>query len=145
MSERVDKFCHSLQTNLNDLEAHMTSLKTKVQSAPKQAEEAVHKQLDQLQRKVESQKQAVAKAKTSVQNWIDQKTAEAKGTINDWKAKRETKKLVHRADRAEEYAAAAIWLPLRPWTRRSKPFWKQSPLGAMPTLLRNESGSLNVR
>jgi len=108
MSERIDKFCHSLQTKLNDLEACMTSLKTKLQSAPKQAEEALHKQLDQLQRKVESQKQAVAKAKTSVQNWIDHKTAEAESTINDWKAKRETKKLAHRADRAEEYAAAAI-------------------------------------
>src|SRR5579871_6727081 len=108
MSERVDKFCHSLQTNLNDLEARMTSFKTKLQSAPKQAEEALHKQLDQLQRKVESQKQTVAKAKTSVQNWIDQKTAEAESTINDWKAKREAKKLVHRADRAEEYASAAI-------------------------------------
>jgi tellurite resistance protein len=103
MSERLDKFCHSLQTNLNDLEARMTSLKTKLQSAPRQAEEAVHKQLDQLQQKVNSQKQAVAKAKTSVLNWIEQKKAEAKGTIDEW-----TKKLVHRADRAEEYAAAAI-------------------------------------
>ena len=108
MSERVDKFCHSLQTNLNDLESRMTSFKTKLQSAPQQAEESLHKQLDQLQGKLESQKQAVAKAKTSVQNWIDQKTAEAQSTINDWKAKRETKKLAHRADRAEEYAVAAI-------------------------------------
>ena len=86
----------------------MTSLKTKLQAAPAQAEEELHKQFDQLQRKVESQKQAVAKAKTSVQNWIDQKKVEAKSTINDWKAKRETKKLTNRADRAEEYAAAAI-------------------------------------
>ena len=108
MSAHVDKFCHSLQTNLNDLEARMTSFKTKLQSAPEQAEEALHKQLEQLRRKIESQKQAVAKAKSSVQNWIDQKTAEVQSTINDWKAKRETKKLSHRADRAEEYAAAAI-------------------------------------
>lgn len=112
MSERVDKFCHSLQTNLNDLEAHMASLKTKVQSAPKQAEEAVHKQLDQLKQKVDSQKEAVAKAKTSVQNWIDEKKAEARSTIDDWKAKREVKKLANRADRAEEYAAAAIRVAL---------------------------------
>ena len=43
---------------------------------------------------------------------IDLKKAEAKSTIDDWKAKREAKKLAHRADRAEEYAAATIRVAL---------------------------------
>jgi hypothetical protein len=75
---------------------------------PKQAEDALHKHLDQAQKKVESQKQAVAKAKTSMQAWVDQKKAEAKATVESWKAGHEAKKLERRADRAEEYAAAAV-------------------------------------
>jgi len=108
MSERVNKFCASLQSKLNNLEDRMTSLKTSLQSAPKQAEDALHKQLDHAQHKVESQKQAVAKARTSVQNWADKKKAEAKATIDSWKVRHEARKLEKRADQAEEYAAAAI-------------------------------------
>lgn len=108
MSDRIDKFCSSLNTTLHDLDAHVASFKAKVESVPKQAEEALHKQLDQAQKKVESQKQAVAKARISVQNWFDQKKAEAKATIDGWKAKHEEKKLAHRADRAEDYAIAAV-------------------------------------
>jgi tellurite resistance protein len=47
-----------------------------------------------------------------VQNRIDQKKAEAKSTIDDWQANREARKLAHRADRAEEYAAATIRVAL---------------------------------
>ena len=107
MSDRVNKFCASLQGKLNDLDDRLTSFKTSLQSAPKQAEDALHKQLDQARHKVESQKQAVAKARTSVQNWMDQKKAEAEATVDGWKAGREAKNWQF-ADRAEEYAAAAI-------------------------------------
>jgi membrane protein involved in colicin uptake len=108
MSDRVNKFCTSLQNKLNDLEGRMNSLKTSLRTAPKQAEDALHKQLDQAQQKVQSQKHAVAKAKTNVQNWTDQKKAEATATVDQWKANHEAKKLAHRADRAEEYATAAV-------------------------------------
>ncbi len=112
MSDRVNKFCTSLQGKLNDLEDRLKSLKASLQSAPKQAEDALHEQLNQAQHKVESQKQTVAKARTSVRDWADQKKAEAKATIDSWKAGHEAKKLAHRADRAEEYAVAAILVAL---------------------------------
>jgi chromosome segregation ATPase len=108
MSERVDKFCAALQNKLNDLENRMNSLKTNLKSAPKQAEETLHKQLSQSQKKAESQKQTIEAAKTSVRNWLDQRKADATATVEQWKAQHETKKLTQRADRAEEYAAAAI-------------------------------------
>jgi hypothetical protein len=112
MSERIDQFCSSLQTKLNDLEGRMTAFKVKLEAAPQQAEDALHKQLGQAQQKVESQKQSVAKAKTSVQNWFDQKKVEARATVDGWKTKHEAKKLDHRADRAEEYAVAAVQVAL---------------------------------
>lgn len=43
-----------------------------------------------------------------MQNWVDQKKAQAKATVDQWKADHEARKLANRADRAEEYAAAAI-------------------------------------
>jgi cobalamin-dependent methionine synthase I len=43
-----------------------------------------------------------------VQDWADQKKAEAKATVDSWKANHEAKKLARRADRAEEYAAAVV-------------------------------------
>ena len=108
MSDRVSKFCATLQTKLNALDDRMQSLKAGLKSAPKQAEDALHKQLDHARQKVESQQQAVGKAKTSLKEWADQKKTEAKATIEQWKTNHEAKKLAHRADRAEEYAIAAV-------------------------------------
>ena len=108
MSDRVNKFCTSLQSKLNDLEDRTKSFKARMRSAPKQAEDALHEQLDRAQQKAESHKQAIAKARTTVQNWVDQKKAQAKATVDQWKADHEARKLANRADRAEEYAAAAI-------------------------------------
>ena len=108
MSDRVNKFCDSLQSRLNDLEDRIESLRTSVRSAPKQAHDALHEQLDQVQQKVEAQKQAVAKVRSRVHDWANEKTAEVKATVHQWKVNREARKLAHRAERAEEYAATAI-------------------------------------
>jgi membrane protein involved in colicin uptake len=112
MSERIDKFCQNLQTRLNDLESRALALKASVRSAPQQAEEALHKQMEQLQKKIDSQKKAASKARTEIESWLDQKKAESKATVEQWKAKHEAKKLAHRADRAEEYAMAAFVVAL---------------------------------
>jgi gas vesicle protein len=112
MSDHVNKFCNSLQTKLNDFECRMKSFKTSLQSAPKQAHDALHKQLEQAQRKVESQRQVIAKARASVQNWADQNKGEVKASVDQWKIDREGKKLAIRADRAEEYATAELMVAL---------------------------------
>jgi len=110
MSERINKFCTSLQNHLNALEARAISLKASLQAASGHAEDALRKKLDQAEKKVQSQKEAVARAKVSVQNWLEQKKTEAQATVDHWKANHEAKKLAHRADKAEEHAAAAIIL-----------------------------------
>ena len=110
MSDRINKFCASLQNHLNSLEERALALKSSVQAAPRQAEEALRQRLGQAERKVESQKQAVAKAKMTMQNWFDQKTAAAQAAVAEWRTNHEAKKLALRADKAEEHAAAAILL-----------------------------------
>jgi hypothetical protein len=108
MSERIDKFCQNLQTRLNDLESRALALKASLKSAPEQAEETLHRQMDQLQKKIDGQKKAANKARTDMQNWFEQKKSEGKATIEQWKTKHEAKKLERRAERAEEYALASI-------------------------------------
>ena len=112
MSERINKFCQNLQTRLNDLESRTLALKERLKSAPKQAEEELHGQIARLQEKIDSQKKAANKARAEMENWFEQKKAEGKATVEQWKEKHEAKKLARRADRAEEYAAAAVLVAL---------------------------------
>jgi TolA-binding protein len=108
MSQRIDNFCNNLRDQLNGVETRMESFKSKLQAAPKQVQDAVQKQLEQAKQKVESQKRAVAQAKAKVQSWSDQKIAEAKAAVETWKADVEAQHLANRADRAEDYAVAAV-------------------------------------
>jgi hypothetical protein len=112
MSERINKFCQNLQTSLNDLESRTLALNARLKSAPKQAEQELHGQIARLQEKIDSQKQAAGKARAQIQNWFEQKKAEGKATVEQWKEKHEANKLARRADRAEEYALAAILVAL---------------------------------
>jgi uncharacterized phage infection (PIP) family protein YhgE len=112
MSERINKFCQNLQTRLNDLESRTLALKERLKSAPKQAEEELHGQIARLQERIDSQKKAANKARADIENWFEQKKAEGKATVEQWKEKHEANKLARRADRAEEYAAAAVLVAL---------------------------------
>jgi hypothetical protein len=112
MSERVDKFCDSLRERLNALEGRIQSVKTNVQALPAKAEKALRETLDDVRTKLQAQKERVEKARLDLKARADQKIAETKEAINEWKAKREVRKLNARAERAEAYAEAAIFLAL---------------------------------
>jgi membrane protein involved in colicin uptake len=108
MSERIDNFCKSLNEKLNNVEGRMNALKTRVNSAPKEAQDALRRHLDAAHQKLEGQKKAIEQARTNAGNWVAQKKSEGAAAIEQWKADREAKKLAHRADEAESYAAAEI-------------------------------------
>ncbi|MCI0362381.1 MAG: hypothetical protein L0219_00775 [Phycisphaerales bacterium] len=110
MSERVDQFCSSLQQKLNDVEEHMNSLKANLEAVPQKAAGDLHRLRNRAKQNLESQRQAIDKAKASVRDWATQQKAEAQTTIDEWKTNHQAKKLAHRADRAQEYAAAAVQL-----------------------------------
>lgn len=112
MSERVDKFCSGLRERLNAIEGRIQSIKTDVQALPAKAEKALQQKLDEARTKVEAQKQRVEKARSDLKVWSDQKVAETKEAISEWKAKREGRKLNARAERAETHAEAAVILAL---------------------------------
>jgi hypothetical protein len=110
MSERVDQFCVGLRERLNAMEGRIQSVKTTVQEMPAKAEKVVREKLDQARTKILAQKERVEKARVDLKTRADQKMVEAKEAINEWKAKHEVRKLNARAERAEAYADAAMFL-----------------------------------
>jgi hypothetical protein len=108
----VDQFCDKLREQLNGLEGRFQAVKTSVQDLSAKAEKSVREKLDQARTKIQAQKERVEKARVDLKTRAEQKLAEGKEAINEWKAKREVRKLNTRAERAEAYAEAAIVLAL---------------------------------
>lgn len=112
MSARVDQFCDKLRGRLNAIESGFKSVQTDVQTLPAKAEKALRDKLAEARTKVEAQKGRVERARADLKAWADQKSAETMEAISEWKAKRESRKLKARAERAEAYAETAIDLAL---------------------------------
>ena len=110
MSARVDQFCDDLRDRLNAVEDRVQSVKTNLEKLPKQSEQAIQKYLAETRAKVEGEKKRVEKAQANLRTRAEQKIGEIKEAINQWKAKRDVTKLHARADRAEAYAADAIFV-----------------------------------
>ena len=110
MSARVDQFCDKLKERLNALEDQVSTLKTNVQNLPKQGEQALQKCLTETRGRVEQQKKKIEQAQVSLKARAEQKLSQAKEDIKEWKAKREVSKLNGRAQRAEQYAADAVFI-----------------------------------
>lgn len=107
MSERIDQFCENLRIKLTSIENNMQSLKAKIDSKARTAEQDVQSHLDSVKKRVEQEGTKVTAAQADIKKWADERKATAGEKIADWKAKLEVAKLQGRADVAERYAAAA--------------------------------------
>lgn len=108
MSERIDKFCDDLKVRLNGIDQHLTQMKDKLDASRKEDEAAFRSLIDGAQRGLEEQRKEAEDTRAKFKARVDAKQAEVKTKIDEWKKGRETKKLVNRADDAEEYARWAI-------------------------------------
>ncbi|MBP0000219.1 MAG: hypothetical protein J7641_14675 [Cyanobacteria bacterium SID2] len=108
MSEKIDRFTESLNQRLVDFEAKLTTVKSNLEKLSQESEEAVQTKLADATSQIEARKQEAESLKAKFTEWVEAKKTEAKSTIDEWKAKKEQEKLLARADRAEEYAVAAI-------------------------------------
>ncbi len=107
MSERIDQFCENLRIKLTSIDNNMRSLKAKIDSKARTAEQDVQSHLDSVKKRVEQEGTKVTAAQADIKKWADERKATAGEKIADWKAKLEVAKLQGRADVAERYAAAA--------------------------------------
>jgi tellurite resistance protein len=96
MSTTIDNFTQQLHENLEAIENRAKSLKESLQSATKNTQAELQSKLEEANAKLDAKKQQ----------------SEVKSNVEEWKASREIKKLEHRADQAEEYAATAIFLAM---------------------------------
>jgi hypothetical protein len=108
MSAKVDQFCDSLRDRLNAIEARVGSVKENIEAFPEHAEKAFQSQLANARTKLKAEQQRIDLARAHLKAYAEQKAAETREAVSEWKANREVRKLNARADRAEEYAACAL-------------------------------------
>lgn len=108
MSEKIEKFCDDLKLRLNGIEAHLLQVKDKLSHASKDAEETIQTKLTEAKAKLETKKEEVIAAKNTLAQRLESKKAEMEAEVAQWKEQKEREKLLNHADKAEDYAIAAI-------------------------------------
>jgi len=108
MGQRIDQFCEDLRLKLTNIDGGLGGLKAKIDGKAQNAEQEVRSHLEKVQRRIEQDRTKVSAAQAKVKDWAEARKVETRDKIAEWKSKRETSKLQNRADRSEQYAAAAI-------------------------------------
>ena len=112
MSEHIDQFCEKLRIKLTNIDNNMESLKSKIDSKARTAEQDVRRHLDGVKKRIEQDRGDVAAAQADIKKWIEERKATASEKVAELKAKRETAQLQNRANSAERYAAGAAVVAL---------------------------------
>jgi len=112
MGQRIDQFCEDLRLKLTGIDSGLMSLKAKIDAKNQQADDAVRVRLEGVRSRIDQDHAKVLTARGQMTAWVETRKAATKEAIAEWKAQRESSKLQHRADKAEEYAAAALVVAL---------------------------------
>lgn len=110
MSTTVDNFTKKLHDNLEVVEERVKSLSDSLQSVPKKTQDEIQSKLDEAKATLNAKKHEFDEYRTKLKAQFEEKESELKSDVEEWKSSRKVKKLEHRADKAEEYAATAIAL-----------------------------------
>jgi hypothetical protein len=112
MNITVENFTKQLHDGVEKVEDLAKLLKEDIRSATQKNQAEIQSKLEAAKLKIEAKKQEFAEYRVKLQSQFEEKEAELKSTVEEWKANQEVKKLEHRADRAEDYAATAIFLAM---------------------------------
>ncbi len=107
MGKHIDQFCEDLHQKLTITDSGLDGLKAKIDAKATHVDQDVHSHLDRVRNRIAQSRSKVAAAQAQIKAWADEKKTATSDKIAEWKAKRETGKLLNRADLAERYAAAA--------------------------------------
>ena len=108
MGAKIDEFCDDLRSDLTAADNRLQDLKGQLETANQETREAIQAKLDKAKANLEAQKRKAEERRHDVKSYLEEKVAEAQHDIDDWKKRREIKKLEKRAQRREEYAADTI-------------------------------------
>jgi hypothetical protein len=108
MGKRIDQFSEDLRLKLTNIDTGLGGLKAKIDGKAQNAEQEARSHLERVQMRIEQDRNKVSTAQAQIKNWTESRQMETRDKIAEWKSKLETSKLQNRADRSEQYAAAAI-------------------------------------
>jgi predicted butyrate kinase (DUF1464 family) len=112
MSITIDNFTQKLHDNLEAVEERAKSLKESIQSATKKTQAEIQSKIDEAKTKLDAKKQEFDGYRAKLKTQFEEKESELESNIEEWKAGQEVKKLEHRADKAEDYAATTTFLAM---------------------------------
>jgi hypothetical protein len=116
MSTAIDNFTSQLHDNLEAVEDRAKLLKRDIKSATKKNQAEIQSKLDEAKASIAGKKQELDRYldryRSKIQIQFEEKEAEVQSSVDEWKASREVKKLEHRAEEAEDYAATSVYLAL---------------------------------
>jgi hypothetical protein len=108
MSAVIDNFTKQVHDDVEAVEERAKSLKKTIKSATKKTQDDIQSRLGAVKSNLEAKKHEFDRYRANLKMQFEEKEAEVKSSIEEWKMNREVKKLEDRADKSEEYAATAI-------------------------------------
>jgi tellurite resistance protein len=108
MSTAIDNFTSQLHDNLTAVEDRAKSLKHNIKSVTKKNQAEIQSKLNEAKASLAANKREFDDYRAKLKTQFEDKEADVKSSVDEWKANREVKKLEHRAEQAEDYAATSV-------------------------------------
>ncbi len=112
MSTAIDNFTNQLHDNLEAVEDRAKSLNKSIKSATKKNQGEIQSKLNEAKANLAAKKQEFDEYRAKLKTQFEDKESEVKSSVDEWKASREVKKLEHRAEKAEDYAATSVYVAM---------------------------------
>jgi hypothetical protein len=112
MSTAIDNFTSQLHDNLEAVEDRVKSLKHNIKSGTKKNQADIRLKLDAAKGSLAAKKQEFDEYRAKLKTQFEEKESEVQSSVDEWKVSHEVKKLEHRAEKAEDYAATSVFLAM---------------------------------
>jgi chromosome segregation ATPase len=104
----ADNLKQKLAQHIDAARNKLEALKRDIVGMREEDMDALRKRRDELERRLEGQKERARKLQADITGWRQERVAHTKEAIGSWRKRRELDKLEARAERAEDYAVDLV-------------------------------------
>ncbi|NVB79097.1 MAG: hypothetical protein HOV81_11920 [Kofleriaceae bacterium] len=97
-----------LQTRLDEARQRLDGVQKDLQNLREEDKESVRAKAAEIRKRIDEHQQKATELKTQAAEWLKEKKEQTEDAISSWRQKLEIKRLIHRAERAEDYAVNAV-------------------------------------